>query len=291
MIKDDSAYFLNPSSVETEHKEDFPHYAYLRLFLNEKVGLYLDETKNYLFESRLIPILRKYKFESTAELAESLRTSTNTVLEKEVMEAMLTYETSFFRDQKPFEFLETRILPALLENQENKARINILCTGCSSGQEPYSVAMIMRNNSKLLQERPVSITATDCSTSILEKAMKGQYTQFEVQRGLPISYLLKYFRQENSAWIISDYVKELITFKQHNLISAEPEKIKYDVIFCRNVLLYFDLESKKKVVDYLCNILKPTGYLILGCSETILGHNSDLKPVENFPGIYQHLPR
>ncbi|MEM6902963.1 MAG: CheR family methyltransferase, partial [Pseudomonadota bacterium] len=211
---------------------DFALFADL---VKKQSGIHLTEDKAYLLESRLMSVARKNSLENLEELADSLRRSENRSLVKDITEAMTTNESSFFRDQRPFDQFRNFVLPRLLSTRREKRLIRIWSAACSSGQEPYSLAMILKEEAAKLAGWRVDIVATDISDEMIEKAKHGEYTQFEVQRGLPIQMLVKYFNQIGDKWTVKDELRQAVTFKQFNLMDEMGQLGIFDVIFCRNV--------------------------------------------------------
>jgi len=247
-------------------------------FLNEASGLMMDDSKAYLVESRLAPLLRRTGLANISELLKSIKSGSHPDLKQNVIDSMMTNETFFFRDRTPFDNFRNVILPQLIETRRNQKHIRIWCAAASTGQEPYSLAMILDEEMKKLTGWKVEILATDLSSSALARAREGLYTQFEVQRGLPISYLLRYFLHEGESWRINEYIRSKVEFEEFNLLANFNSFGQFDVIFCRNVLIYFDLEMKKDVLRRLAGILAKDGFLITGSAETVLGLSDRLVP-------------
>ena len=202
--------------------------------LKRRSGIVIGKDKLYLLESRLSPIARKEGLDSIEELIGSVRRRRDEVLMKTIVDAMTTNETFFFRDKTPFDHLEKVILPSIRANRPGQ-RVRILCAACSTGQEPYSIAMMLDQNPNLTGGAPVEIQAVDISDRVLEKARAGVYSQFEVQRGLPIRTLMTYFTQQGDVWKISDAIRSKVSFRNVNLLEPISSLGKFDVIFCRNV--------------------------------------------------------
>jgi chemotaxis protein methyltransferase CheR len=249
-------------------------------------GLVLTLDKAYLLESRLLPVARKWRLKSLAELAAALRGQADSAMVRDVVEAMTTNESFFFRDVKPFDQFKSFVLPHLLRARAATRSIRIWSAACSSGQEPYSLAMIMSEQRAQLAGWRVEILATDLSTEILDKATAGLYSQFEVQRGLPIQLLVKYFKQQGERWQIDPAIRAMVSFRQLNLLDDMAALGRFDVIFCRNVLIYFDQPTKTLVLDRLSRQMAPDGHLYLGGAETVLGISDRLQPVPEHRGIY-----
>ena len=254
--------------------------------LKERSGLLLAKDKAYLLESRLLPVARKWKFANFEELAKVIRTRPDEALLRDVTEAMTTNESFFFRDVKPFDQFRDIVLPHLLSARSQTKSFRIWSAACSSGQEPYSLAMILNENASKLQGWRIEIVATDLSTEILTRAREGMYSQFEVQRGLPIQYLLKYFQQNGDRWQINKQIRDMVQYRPFNLLQPMAPLCRFDVVFCRNVLIYFDQPTKTKVLDGIAGQMADDGFLYLGGAETILGVSERFQLIEGQRGIY-----
>jgi len=200
---------------------------------------------------------------------------------------MTTNESFFFRDIKPFDIFRDATLPYFLESRLNKKALNIWCAAASSGQEPYSLAMILKEENAKMAGWRVKITGTDISTDILDKAKQGEYSQFEVQRGLPVQLLVKYFEKQGENWQINSDIKSMVDYKEFNLLDSLKPLGNFDIVFCRNVLIYFDQETKSKVLDEIYELMPDDGLLFLGGAETVLGISDKFRPVPNFRGVYE----
>jgi chemotaxis protein methyltransferase CheR len=260
----------------------------LRKFLRERSGLVLSVDKQYLLESRLLPLARKVGLASLAELVQRLRSNDCEALAAEVVEAMTTNESFFFRDKIPFEHFRDTIIPRLIAARGHRRRIRIWCAAASTGQEPYSLAMSLKEMGDRLSGWHVEIIATDISSEALRRARAGIYTQFEVQRGLPITLLLKYFKQIGESWQIEPDLRAMMQYRVLNLISDFDHLGIFDVVFCRNVLIYFDQPTKISVLERLAQNLDRDGYMVLGAAETVVGLTESLKPVPDCRGLYAH---
>jgi chemotaxis protein methyltransferase CheR len=264
--------------------EDF---GFLSALLKRQSGLVISPDKLYLVESRLMPIARKRGLETLDVLVGALRTSPETSpLVKEVTDAMTTNESFFFRDIKPFDQFQKLVLPRLLEARANSRKIRIWSAACSSGQEPYTLAIILREQGAKLAGWRFEILATDLSAEMLEKSKAGIYSQFEVQRGLPVQYLVKYFTQMGDKWKIDPSLREIIQFREFNLLNNVSSLGAFDVVFCRNVLIYFDSEAKRQILDRINGLMPPDAYLYLGGAETVLGISDKFQVVPGERGIY-----
>ena len=249
-------------------------------------GLVLDESKAYLIETRLDPVARQKGFSSIQELGEYLQQNPASPLSQKVVDAMTTNETSFFRDVIPFEVMKRAVVPDLIITNSRLHRIRIWSAGCSTGQEPYSIAMILCEMAPMLEGWDVRILATDIVEQVLEQARAGIYSQYEVQRGLPILYLTRYFCQSGTDWEIKPAVKKRVEFRKLNFLLDFSSLGPFDVIFCRNVLIYFDLETKRKVLERIAQVLSPGGALFLGGAETLMGVSKEFVRVVADGGVY-----
>ena len=253
--------------------------------LKEKSGLTLTPDKSYLLDSRLTPVARKWNYANLEVMTMALRAMPPADLLKDVVEAMTTNETSFYRDSKPFDQFRDIIIPHLLKTRPSK-RVRIWCAASSTGQEPYSLAMLIKENAAKLPGWNFEIVATDIDTTVRESARKAEYSQFEVQRGLPIPMLMKYFEQKADRWALKQEIKSMVQFKYFNLLEPMATLGKFDIIFCRNVLIYFDRDTKAKVLQNMSTLIPDDGFVILGGAETVLGITDAFKPMENTRGIY-----
>lgn len=262
--------------------EDFD---FLSKLLYARSGLVLTPDKTYLLESRLMPIARKRELRGLDELVAQLRLREDS-LTVDVVEAMTTNESFFFRDNKPFDQFRSVILPNLLKTRANKKSFRIWCAAASSGQEPYSLSMILKEEQARLLGWRTEIVATDLSREILDKARSGVYSQFEVQRGLPIQLLLKYFHKREDQWEINPSVRSMVQFKEQNLLQDLRGLGQFDVVFCRNVLIYFDQPTKTRVLDGIAQQMTEDGVLYLGGAETVLGISDRFKAAPTQRGAY-----
>lgn len=254
--------------------------------LYEKSGLDITPDKSYLLDSRLTPIAKKWGYPSLDAMSVNLRALPDPALVAEIVDAMTTNETSFYRDIRPFENFENVVLPHLLENAKRGKTLRIWCAACSSGQEPYSIAMILKEKQAELKGVRIEIIATDISDRVLATAKQGLYSQFEVQRGLPVTKLVRFFKQVEEKWQISDEIKSMITFKNFNLLNSMASLGQFDVVFCRNVLIYFDIPTKAKVLDGIAKQMQSDGYLFLGGAETVLGVTDKFSAIKDVRGLY-----
>jgi len=254
--------------------------------LKQRSGLVLPKDKAYLLENRLTPLARQNGFRGLEELVAAIRTSRPEEILAQVTEAMTTNESMFFRDRRPFEQVRKVLLPGLMPAREPLRRIRIWSAGCSSGQEPYSLCMLLREAGEALSDWKFDITATDMSTTMLTKAKAGLYTQFEVQRGLPIRMLIRHFHQIDEQWQIAEAIRSMVKFRLFNLLDPPDELGDFDVVFCRNVLIYFDQATKARVLNAIADRMAEDGVLFLGSAETVLGVTDRFSPVQGQRGMY-----
>jgi chemotaxis protein methyltransferase CheR len=264
-----------------------PHdYEYLRRLLKARSGLVLSAEKHYLVESRLLPVARKNGLFNLTGLVARLRGPDAEPLIVEVVEAMTTNESFFFRDRVPFEHFRDDIMPALLAARSASRRIRIWCAAAATGQEPYSLAIALKEMGKDLRGWRIEIVASDLSTEVLKKARSGIYSQFEVQRGLPALMLIKYFAQVGETWQIAPEIRAMVKFMPLNLLNDFAHLGRFDLVLCRNVLIYFDQATKIGVLERIAGVTERDGFLVLGGAETVVGLTDRFKPMPNKRGVY-----
>ncbi len=261
-------------------------YEYLRKLLKERSGLDLSADKQYLVESRLVPLARKANLAGIPELVQKMKTGAD-ALTAEVVEAMTTNETFFFRDKLPFDHLKEAVLPALVQARAARRSLRIWCAASSTGQEPYSIAMCLKEAGNLLAGWRTEIVATDLSLAVLEKSKAGIFSQFEVQRGLPIQMLVKYFTQNGELWQLNAEIRGMVQHRQLNLLQDFSHLGTFDIIFCRNVLIYFDQATKANIFERIARMLEPDGVLALGAAESVVGITNAFKPYPDRRGLYR----
>ena len=245
-------------------------FEYLQELVKDRSAIVIDSGKEYLAEARLAPLARDTEFESLEELFEHLRHTAPGPLHERVVEAMINKETSFFRDIHPFECFRTQILPELIRRRQAERTLCLWCSASSSGQEPYSIAMILREHTPRLSGWNVRLIASDISEEMLERARTGFYSRSEINRGLRARALVEYFEQEGERWRLKNDIRQMVEFRRINLVGRWPHLPRFDVVFMRNVLIYFDVETKKEILRKVRGLLRPDGYLFLGGSETTL---------------------
>jgi len=258
--------------------------AYLRDLIVKEVGIVLDEGKDYLIESRLGPIARREGLTDIDGLATALRAGKSAELKRSVMDAMTTNETTFLRDVAPFEVLEQSVLPKLIEARRSKRKLRIWYAASSYGQEPYSVSMILHDQFPELRTWQIEQLGTDICRNALTRARSGRYSQLEVNRGLPAKLLVKHFKKDGQDWQLSDTIRGMVKFEELNLINPWPPLGTFDIVFIRNVLIYFDVETKRQIFGRIHNLLAPDGFLFLGAAESTLNIDDRFVRSENGKG-------
>jgi chemotaxis protein methyltransferase CheR len=261
-------------------------FASLAGLLKTRSGLIIGLDKTYLLETRLTVLMRREKLADLNVLAERLARPGSEPLVREVVEAMTTNESFFFRDDKPFQHFRTQALARLVAARSPGTALRIWSAASSTGQEAYSLAMILAESRAIIGDRQVEIVGTDIAREPLTRAREGQYTQFEVQRGLPVQYLMKYFKKEEPHWRISPAIRQMAQFREFNLLGDLRPLGRFDVVFCRNVLIYFDQPTKTKVLEAIAGLMPPDGMLYLGGAETVLGITSRFAPLPGERGVY-----
>ncbi|MSP01379.1 MAG: chemotaxis protein CheR [Acetobacteraceae bacterium] len=261
-------------------------FATLAGLLKTRSGLIIGQDKVYLLETRLVSILRREKLPDLNALADRLGRPGVEPLARDVIDAMTTNESFFFRDDKPFQHFRLQALPRLLAARPPGTSSRIWSAAASSGQEAYSLAMILAESKALIGDRKIEIVGTDIAREPLARAKEGQYTQFEVQRGLPVQMLMKYFKKEDPNWRIEAAIRQMAQFREFNLLGDLRPLGRFDIVFCRNVLIYFDQPTKTRVLEAMAAQMPPDGLLYLGGAETVLGITSRFAPLPGERGVY-----
>jgi chemotaxis protein methyltransferase CheR len=246
------------------------NFAFVRELLAKRSAIILDQRKMYLVESRLLPIARRAGCDSIDELVQRMRVASDDLLRRQVIEAMTTNETSFFRDTIPFDTIRSVILPDLFRRRQATRRLHLWSAGCASGQEPYSLAMLLCEDFPDARDWNIRLLGSDLSAEMLDKARAGLFTTVEVERGLPPGLKEKYFHRTDQGWQIAELLRKMVDFRQFNLHEDWPALPAMDVILLRNVLVYFDLATQKAVLRKVRDVLRPDGYLVMGGAETAL---------------------
>ena len=262
-------------------------YDYLRAYLKQQSGLVLTSEKQYLIESRLLPVARKAGIASLSALVAKMKEPGQAALGAAIVEAMTTNESFFFRDKTPFEHFTDTMLPKMLEARSRERKLRIWCAAASTGQEPYSLAICLKEAEAKLAGWRIEIIGTDLSNEVLDKAKAGIYSQFEVQRGLPINHLLKYFTQNGDTWQINSNIRSMVQYRKLNLLESFSSLGQFDIVFCRNVLIYFDNPTKIDILGRVAKQMPSDGYLVLGAAETVVGLTDAFKPAPDKRGLYQ----
>jgi chemotaxis protein methyltransferase CheR len=268
-------------------------FAYLAELLHRRSGLLLTQQKAHLAEGRLAPVMSLFGFKDHAAMMRELRHGQE-ALATAVTEAMTTNDSAFFRDRRTFEEFHDIVLPELLIRRARSKHLRIWCAACAAGQEPYTIAMILEDSKLLAQGWTIDLVASDLNSQMIARAEEGLYSQFEVQRGLPIRRLVRNFTQEGSNWRISENLRRMVTFHTFNLLDPYDWLAKMDVVFCRNVLMYFDRKTRFSVIDRVADILAPDGALLVGPAESITGLTTGFEQPEFAPGLYyrtKYLPQ
>lgn len=263
------------------------NFAVFAQILRAGSGLAIGPDKQYLLETRLTPLLRRENIASLDAMADRLRGQPQGALARDVIEAMTTNESFFFRDDKPFAHVRTKALPTLIGTRPAGTKLRVWSAAASTGQEAYSLAMLFTELRITLGTREVEIVGTDISREALTRARDGIYTQFEIQRGLPMQYLVKYFRKDGTQWRLNEAIRGMASFREWNLLGDLRSLGQFDIIFCRNVLIYFDPPTKAKALDAIARQLAPDGLLYLGGAETVLGLTNRFVPAGGEHGVYK----
>jgi chemotaxis protein methyltransferase CheR len=263
-------------------------FTYISRLVKERSGIVLEAGKEYLVDARLTPVARACELASVSALVERLRAGADGLAAR-VVAAMTTNETSFFRDVHPFETLRTAVLPELIKRRSAERRLSVWCAACATGQEPVSFALLVREHFPELTGWRVDLLATDLSPDVLDRARSGVYSLLEVNRGLPATLLVKYFRQQGVNWTLREDVLRTVEFRELNLTRPWPVLPRMDLVFLRNVLIYFDAETKKEILGRVARVLRPDGYLILGGAETTLNLDDSYRRAEQLKGGFYQL--
>lgn len=266
-------------------EEDLPDLSYIIDLMKKRSGVVFSKEKSYIIITKLFPLLEKYNFSKIEDLITAVKLYNNEDLVADIIDHLTTNETSFFRDRYPFDVTK-KLIPEILA-KKGKSEIKILCAACSTGQEPYS--MVMNLLESKIENLSFKITAVDIANFVIEKAKLGIYNQFEVQRGLPITLLIKYFSQVDKNWQIKEEYKKYISFQRFNLMDNMSGLGNFDIVFCRNVMIYFDHEQRKKILSNLLKIMNDDALLIVGSTEILLEMDEYFQRVEEYSGIYQKI--
>ncbi len=261
-------------------------YQYIAAFLKERSGLVTNADKTHLVETRLRPVALRHGHRTVGQLIAAIRAGAPEGLNREVVEAMTTRDTHFFRDPHVFDQLRDGVLPYLLSTRIEDQTIRIWCAACSSGQEAYSIAIMLAEVAHKLAGWRVQIIGSDLSIAMIDKAKRGIYSQFEVQKGLPIRMLIKYFDQLGDHWELKAPLRTMVSFRHFNLLHDPAPLGRFDLVLCRNVLVYFDQPTRRAVYDGIARLMPPDGFLVLGSTETVLGVTDKFKVIGGLRGTY-----
>lgn len=264
-------------------------FQYISDFVYQKAAIVLEPSKMYLVESRLQPVAKREGLASLGDLVAKLRAQPTNGMHWSIVEAMTTNETYFFRDVHPFDLLKKTVLPELIKRRSKEKQLSLWCAASSSGQEPYSIAMLLRDSFPELSSWKVTFIASDISTEMLDRCREGRYSQLEVNRGLPAPLLIKHFQKVGANWQVKDELRKMIDFRQLNLATPWLAMPPMDVIFMRNVMIYFDLETKKGIMGRVRRLLKPDGYFFLGGAETTINVDDAFKRTQIEKAAYYQL--
>lgn len=262
-------------------------FNFLRSFLKERSGLVLGEDKRYLIDSRLNPVASEFGHAGLGEMVTAMRRPGAQKLADRITEAMTINESFFFRDMTPFDNFRNIMLPHMIKERSTQRRLRIWSAAASTGQEGYSLAIELLEQKAKMPGWKLEILGTDLSTDALAKAKAGRYSQFEVQRGMPTALLMKYFKQHGTEWAIEPTVQSMVQFKAFNLLKDYRSLGMFDIVFCRNVLIYFDRDTKADILNRVAKQMAPDGYLVLGAAETIIGLSDEYEMVPGVRGLYQ----
>jgi chemotaxis protein methyltransferase CheR len=263
-------------------------FQYLAGILKQRSGLALSDDKAYLIESRLLPIARAQNLPDITQLCNLLKSKPNEVLLTDITEAMTTNESSFFRDIKPYEALRNIVFPMFTARQSAIKTIRIWSAACSTGQEPYTISMCIKEDAAKLAGWNFEILGTDIAKKVVDKAKDGIYSQFEAQRGLPIQMLMKYFSPlPDTSWQLKENIRSMVQFKLQNLLTDYGSLGKFDIVFCRNVLIYFDDTTKAQITEKMARSIAQGGVLVIGATETLVDPKGQFEAMDNFRGAYK----
>jgi chemotaxis protein methyltransferase CheR len=255
-------------------------FQYVRELMLTRSSIVLEPGKEYLVESRLLPLARRHGEQDVAGLLARLRTRLDMGLQTEIIDALTTNETSWFRDRHPYDALANHLLPAAIRNRGTDRRLNIWSAACSSGQEPYSIAMTMLDSQPMLASWHTTIVATDLATSMVARTKEGFYSQLEINRGLPATHLVRHFERDGTGWRVRKNLRDMVHVYQHNLVTQPPSQGPYDIVFLRNVLIYFSRDTKRDILSRVRRVMRPDGFLVLGAAETTLNLDDNFDRVE-----------
>jgi len=262
-------------------------FDYVVRLARDQAAIVIEAGKEYLVEARLGDLGRRENIGTYEEVIRRLRAqSVGGELHRKAIDSLTTNETLFFRDFHPYEALRLTVIPDLIRKLSAQRQLTIWSAACSTGQEPYSISMLLLEHFPVLRDWKVNIIATDLSSAVLRSAAEGRYSQLEVNRGLPVHYLIKYFTKSGEHWLVKDEVKKLVSFRQMNLSQAWTIRSPLDLVLIRNVMIYFDVPTKKLILQRIRELLQPFGYLFLGSAETTINLDPGYVPVSTDKTVY-----
>lgn len=262
-------------------------YNSLSALLEKRTGQTLMANRHWRIDMALKPLMRKNSIPDLETLVSLIEIDADPKLTSECVEAMINNETCFFRDQANFALLTGPVLDSIRETRAKNKRIRIWSAACSTGQEPYSLAMAIAENAEKWRGWQVQIMATDVSGTALAQARAGKYSQFEIQRGLPVMLMVKHFEQKGEEWFAKEHLRRMVTFAEHNMLESPRHLGAFDVILCRNMLMYLSDDKRSKVLDTMAPVLAVDGILMLGAAETVIGQTQKLRSSQEFRGFYE----
>lgn len=255
--------------------------------LEARTGQVISANRFWRIDTALQPVMRKYDIPDLEALVAVLLSVENEAFQSDIIDAMLNNESSFFRDTIMFETLQNHLIPHIAKQKSKEKRLRIWSSGCATGQEPYSLAMLFAEERYKWQDWSIEIVATDISQTALNYAKEGVFSQFEIQRGLSVERMLRYFKQEGTRWRIDDKLRSNIDFRQDNLLRTSPNLRGFDIILCRNVVMYFSPEARHQAFQRLAQALNPNGFIMLGAAETVIGCDTEFSVSRTFRGCYE----
>jgi chemotaxis protein methyltransferase CheR len=266
-------------------------YRALSALLEKRTGQTLLANRHWRVDMALKPVMRQHSIPDLETLVSLIEIDADPKLTSECVEAMINNETCFFRDQANFALLTGPVLDSIREQRSAQKRVRIWSAACSTGQEPYSLAMTIAENAEKWRGWQVQIMATDVSGGALSQARAGKYSQFEIQRGLPVMLMIKHFEQKGEEWFAKDHLRRMVTFAEHNMLDSARHLGMFDVILCRNMLMYLCENKRSEVLDGMAPVLAPDGVMMLGAAETVIGQTNQLRASQEFRGFYESATR
>lgn len=265
-------------------------YRVLMGVLESRTGQTLSPSRIWRIEMSLKPVMQRHGIADLDALVAALVTSSSRQLLDDTVDAMLNNETYFYREYSVFDDIAVKVLEQLREINKLKRRLTIWHCGVSTGQEAYSLAMAFAHDTERWGDWRVRITATDVSAAVVERARSGIYSQFEIQRGLPVGMMMRWFDQSGESWVAKPELRRRVAFAEHNLLGVNPPQAPFDIVLCRNVMLYFSADVRRSAFDRLASAMREDGMLMLGASETVIGQTDRFRANSDYPGLYFRAP-